>query len=254
MPDSNREQQRGLFYLWHDHFLLLAHGHQNTAHRHVAASLIIGMDGPLRVQVDGHWHEGRLFLVAPEREQALESDGRLLVAHFDPDTWYWRQLVSRTRGEGFYAGALPADCPGMDELDRGDCQRARVWLDDICRLLSDTHDSLDPRVVQVTSALRAGMPEQLDLAGLARLAGVSESRLTHLFKDATGVTLKRFLLHLKIQRALRYWSPGMTLTQLAADAGFYDQPHLVRTARAMFDALPSQWISEDAMRLVRCSD
>ena len=71
MPDSNREKQRdslqkqrGLFYLWHDHFLLLSHGHHNTAHRHVAASLIVGLDGPLRVQVDGTWHEGRLFLVA----------------------------------------------------------------------------------------------------------------------------------------------------------------------------------------------
>lgn len=252
MPDSDSNHQRGIFYLWHDHFLLLARGHHNSPHRHVAASLILGVDAPVRVQVDGHWHQGGLFLVAPEVEQALESDGRVLVAHFDPDTRYWRQLVSRLDGQGVFCADFATIDLAVDAFEGGDCRRVRLWLDAVCGRLSAGHAALDPRVLQVTSALRADMPEQLELAGLARLAGVSESRLSHLFKDATGVTLKRFLLHLKIQRALRHWQPGMTLTQLAADAGFYDQPHLVRTARAMFDALPSQWISHEGMRLVRC--
>ena len=42
-------------------------------------------------------------------------------------------------------------------------------------------------------------------------------------------------------RALTLWRDGMSLTDLALAAGFYDQPHLNRTLRAMFDTLPSRY-------------
>ena len=48
-------------------------------------------------------------------------------------------------------------------------------------------------------------------------------------------------IHLKCQRALALWRSGMNFTELAVAAGFYDQPHLNRTLRAMFDALPSRY-------------
>ena len=78
-------------------------------------------------------------------------------------------------------------------------------------------------------------------AALAEAVGLSESRFRHLFREELGVNLKRFQLHLKCQRALTLWRDGMSLTDLALAAGFYDQPHLNRTLRAMFDTLPSRY-------------
>ena len=75
----------------------------------------------------------------------------------------------------------------------------------------------------------------------AEAVGLSESRFRHLFREELGVNLKRFQLHLKCQRALTLWRDGMSLTDLALAAGFYDQPHLNRTLRAMFDTLPSRY-------------
>ena len=45
-------------------------------------------------------------------------------------------------------------------------------------------------------------------------------------------------------RAVARWqgqTQGMNFTELAVAAGFYDQPHLNRTLRAMFDSLPSRY-------------
>ena len=249
-----QSDRKGIAYLWRDHQLLLMGAHENRPHSHVAASLLWGLDGPIRVQIEDAWLKADMVLVAPEVTQAMAAEGETLVVHLDPDTHYWRQLAGHINDNGFAKLTAPA---GIDDprrlLGNADCGAARIWLTDLCRALAKPKPPLDGRVVQVTTELRTMMPEQLDLTALAEMVGVSSSRLTHLFKEETGVTLKRFLLHLKMQRALRHWEPGMTLTQLATEAGFYDQPHLVRTARDMFDALPSEWISTRALKMIRCT-
>ena len=252
MTDTDNNN-RGIAYLWRDHQLLVVSGHQNRPHKHVAASLLWGLDQKIRVQVDDAWVSGSLVLVAPEVNQALDAAGDVLIVHLDPDTHYWRQLAGHINEHGF--AVLPApDVPDARRLVRqADCNYASTWLKDLCRTLARPRPPLDGRVVQVTTELRTTLPEQLELEPLATMAGVSASRLTHLFKQETGVSLKRFVLHLKMQRALRHYEPGMTLTQLATEAGFYDQPHMVRTARDMFDAMPSEWIQQRAVKMVRCS-
>ncbi|MFC6329583.1 helix-turn-helix transcriptional regulator, partial [Alloalcanivorax gelatiniphagus] len=99
---------------------------------------------------------------------------------------------------------------------------------------------LDERIRAACLCLRRGDGE-VGGAELAAAVGLSESRFRHLFREELGVNLKRFQLHLKCQRALTLWRDGMSLTDLALAAGFYDQPHLNRTLRAMFDTLPSRY-------------
>ncbi len=102
---------------------------------------------------------------------------------------------------------------------------------------------LTPRRAFIRTALAAATLAAAGLGGaaLAEAVGLSESRFRHLFREELGVNLKRFQLHLKCQRALTLWRDGMSLTDLALAAGFYDQPHLNRTLRAMFDTLPSRY-------------
>ena len=252
MSDSDNAN-RGIAYLWRDHQLLVVSGHQNRPHKHVAASLLWGLDEKVRVQVDDAWVSGDVVLVAPEVTQALDAPGDVLIVHLDPDTHYWRQLAGHINAHGFAVLPAPDLADARRLVRETDCHYASTWLANLCRALAKPRPPLDGRVVQVTTELRTTLPEQLDLEPLAAMAGLSASRLTHLFKQETGVSLKRFVLHLKMQRALRHYQPGMTLTQLATDAGFYDQPHMVRTARDMFDAMPSEWINNRSVKMVRCS-
>jgi AraC family transcriptional regulator, arabinose operon regulatory protein len=243
---------QGRLFLWRDGWLLLAGPIRNRGHRHVAASLLFGLDQPFTAEVGGHSVVARALLVAPDAEQSLVSSGSTLVAHLDPDSPLWLPLHASLTG-------------GYRRLDWGDEQAAlfRQLMDSpgsepvhdlLARLLpGEAVRVADPRALALAARLRDELPEQLNLTDIASQLGLSAARLSRLFREAFGITPKRFLLHLKIQRALHRWQPGMTATELALVAGFYDQPHLIRTAREMFDTLPSALLGNPDFRLIRWS-
>ena len=244
---------KGTIFLWPGYWLLLCNGMRNRRHRHVAASVLLGLDGPIRVEVDGQWQTLDGAVIAPEVEQALDSAGvRTLIVHIDPDRPLWRPLLAAMQGRACMP--LQRDQLDLDGLERAvaseDAGRTDAWLQQFAASLAAAQP-LDERIGRVCDHLRAALPERLELDGLAALANLSGSRLTHLFKQQTGVTLRRFLAHLKIQQALYHWQPGMQYAELAAMAGFYDQPHLVRTAREMFDAMPSVIGNTSGLTVVR---
>lgn len=251
---TNTSPLRGTLYLWHDRWMLLGHLPANRAHRHVSASLLLGLDGTFELDVEGARRKTRAAVVAPDVAQAL-SPGQttMLVAQLDPDSDAWRRLV------GSLAGRASMDLPLAEEqawalAHSDDCHTLAVNLAHFLAATSGPPLPLDPRIADICHYLRETLPERLDATALAERAGISASRLTHLFREQTGVTLRRFLLYLKITRAMARWQPGMTLSTLAAEAGFYDQPHLVRTARDMFDALPSAYIGTGQFHICRCRE
>jgi AraC-like DNA-binding protein len=244
---------RGTIFLWPGRWLLLSNGIQNRRHKHVAASLLFGLDGPLNIEISGQWHQLAGAIVAPEVEQALDSGGgRALVVHMDPDDTTWRHLVTALGGAEFLSlskGQL--DIQALeDAVHAADIAAAQRWLEALAMDQADS-TALDERVQTVCHWLRENLPERLQLSELAALTSLSSSRLTHLFSQQMGVTMRRFLAHLKMQQALYGWKPGMQFAELAALSGFYDQPHLLRTAREMFDAMPSAIGSLAQLKVVR---
>lgn len=87
-------------------------------------------------------------------------------------------------------------------------------------------------------------PQHLDgpllLTELAQLAGISASRLGHLFTDELGLTYPAWRRWARLQHALAEVSAGASLTTAAHAAGFADSAHLTRSCRAMFGISPSQ--------------
>ena len=243
--------QRGILCLWPHDWLFVGHQGANRTHRHVAASLLCGLEAPLQLEVQGAWRSTRLALVAPDVPQALDpGNGLILIAHFDPVTAAWRELAGHLAGADGAARAsvdLPFD-PEWLGVARALLDTPAVAMADTLRArlltrLACPAPPLDARIMHIATLLREQLPDKLDVASLAAEIGLSASRLTHLFRDQTGVTLRRFLLHLKTLQLFRHWREGMTVSALAAASGFYDQPHLVRTTRDMFDALPSHYMT-----------
>lgn len=242
---------RGSIYLWPQGFVACGQLLPNRPHRHISASVLVSYGEAFGLEVEGQWRRTGAALVAPDVVQALDPGGaELWIAQLDPDSPAWLSLR-----------ALLADRPSID-LDLPMSLRPPV-RDAGCTAMADYIEALvgwagaiparlDPRVMSVAGHLRQTLPEQLVVADLAAQVSLSSSRLSHLFRQQTGVSLRRFLLHLKIGRALAHWQPGKTLSQLAVEAGFYDQPHLVRTAREMFDAMPSQYVSTGWFEVHRC--
>lgn len=74
---------------------------------------------------------------------------------------------------------------------------------------------------------------------LAALAGISESRLQHLFKAQMGIPIRRYVLWMRLRNVIKKSMSGASLTEAAHDSGFSDSAHFTRTFKAMFGIPPS---------------
>lgn len=107
-------------------------------------------------------------------------------------------------------------------------------------LAGDTHPRLiDPRVQRVLAWAAKDHDQRIELSAAAALAGLSPSRLSHLFVEQTGLSFKTYLLWIRLTRAVALMAEGETLTGAAHGAGFADSAHFSRTFRRMFGIAPA---------------
>lgn len=112
----------------------------------------------------------------------------------------------------------------------------------------DAHDTVDRRVRGCVAALRAA--PSLTTASLARIVGLSESRLRHLVLEQLGVPLVRVRWWLQMRVVAKTLARGVTLTEAAHEAGFSDAAHFTRTFRRMFGFAPSTLLSAGVVIVV----
>ena len=96
----------------------------------------------------------------------------------------------------------------------------------------------DARVTTALTFLRESPQHYGSLEALAEMVHLSPSRFAHVFKSAVGVPVRRYVLWMKLRRALDLAIAGNSLTTAALSAGFADSAHLSRTVRAMMGVAP----------------
>jgi AraC family transcriptional regulator len=73
----------------------------------------------------------------------------------------------------------------------------------------------------------AHMDERIEAGALARIAGLSPFHFTRVFARSVGMTPYRYVVHLRLRRALELMRDGRNgLAEIAAGTGFADQSHL----------------------------
>nr|WP_229509023.1 helix-turn-helix domain-containing protein [Massilia sp. CCM 8734] len=108
----------------------------------------------------------------------------------------------------------------------------------------------DSRIRKVAGTLLASPSDEANAAQHARQVGLSSSRLQHLFKAQTGVSLRRYRLWARLQATMSGVMDGMTLTHAAHAAGFSSSAHLSAAFKTMF-GLPLTALLSDDMQFVR---
>lgn len=85
----------------------------------------------------------------------------------------------------------------------------------------------------IIANLRANVDLGRNIATIARDAHVSPIRLVRSFRRTYGISLARFIRVLQMQRARSLLSdPAISLSAVAAEAGFSDQSHMTREFRS----------------------
>ncbi|WP_159500123.1 AraC family transcriptional regulator [Microbacterium sp. 18062] len=83
------------------------------------------------------------------------------------------------------------------------------------------------------------LTETFTLADAARILGSHPSRLMRVFSEAYGIPPHRYVTGRRIDRARRLLLDGRAPARVAAETGFYDQPHLTRHFRKVLGTTPA---------------
>lgn len=214
-------------------------------HAHHAVQVVYGLDGPVRLTIDGRTVSTRAGIVAANTPHAFDAaGGRIALMLVDAHGARGAALAAQARRSptGAVVTAAPPVAPPVD-AGPGE---ALVWCKDLLAALGARTGDPRPTAPGVRAALDyldgaiGGTPT---LTAAAAYACVSPSWLTHTFTRQVGIPFRRFVLWLRLKHAVEHVRAGATLTEAAAAAGFSDSAHLTRVFRATFGLPPSVVLS-----------
>jgi AraC-like DNA-binding protein len=107
----------------------------------------------------------------------------------------------------------------------------------------------EPRAVALVKAyLDAHAAEEVSLARLAEVAGLSSPYLNRAFARAVGLPPHRYQTQLRIDRAKALLAAGLPRRAVASETGFADQSHFGRHFKRLVGVTPGRYRAETADR------
>ena len=102
--------------------------------------------------------------------------------------------------------------------------------------------ALDKHVLgRLRDYVLAHLDESIEASTLARIAGRSPFHFTRMFARSVGMTPYRYVVHLRLQRAVELMRERRHgLAEIAAATGFADQSHLSRWVRRVHGVSPTE--------------
>lgn len=207
-------------------------------HTHHAVQIMIADARLTVVDGTGARHRGPTVIVPADASHRIERGSLTgMLVFLDPESGAGRAAHQRATQAGWGVGAV-----------FGPVEPGRPLPEVVSELVERLVPA--PTAVEVTSRHPAVLAAlhllpNLVVAGpvrgteVAACAGVSASRLTHLFTEQVGIPLRRYVLWSRLQIAISRVKAGDDLTDAAHAAGFADSAHLTRTCRDMFGLPPS---------------
>jgi len=109
-------------------------------------------------------------------------------------------------------------------------------------LAQKRRQSLDPRVEEMLHYLSSNMKQRIGIDEIARSIGISPSRLSHLVKEQTGVSIIDHLNQMRIrQAAILLEHSNRTATEIAYEVGFNNYNHFIKQFHRWHGTAPSQF-------------
>jgi AraC-like DNA-binding protein len=164
------------------------------------------------------------FIVPADHPHAIAGTGTGVVVFVDPEATSAATFVSRPPF-GFSGADLPET---MADATR------------VVTALAQLADRRPPDRHLAIARLLALLPDDPDapLSVLAADVGLSPGRVTHLFRDQVGISLRAYRRWVRFLLAAEALRDGASLTGAAHHAGFADVAHLHRTFRHHFGLQP----------------
>lgn len=113
------------------------------------------------------------------------------------------------------------------------------------RLLTKKTNYKLPRIAASVNQINIARNTK-QIPALAFEACLSRKQFERNFTELIGISPKQFLRVIRFQRALfiQQYNSSLKLTELAADAGYYDQSHMISEFKQLSGYTPKQYFSQ----------
>lgn len=229
-----------------------------TTRRHPAVLLLSLDRRRLVLSASGRTVSGEAILVMPQVTRRIESPTGVFAAlQVEPSHASFPRFVARRDASDIDTFDAEAFAPLVERLREVHAQREPgqdmqdlfdTAVDTLCGLIGGAHET-DERIADLIALLRTQAPDDYSFDELRRRARVSPSRLSHLFSEQAGLSLRSFATWRKLRQAIHLLTTDMSLTAVAHSSGFADSAHFARTFSTSLGLIPSDFRRRDRVRI-----
>jgi AraC-like DNA-binding protein len=98
------------------------------------------------------------------------------------------------------------------------------------------------KIQRVIQHINVHMEEPITVCDLAKAAGLSRSRLCHLFKSETGLAPMQYVKRRRIEHARELFeTTSLSVREVRLKVGLPDRSHFAREFKESFGATPSEY-------------
>lgn len=252
------------FYLFNGTFAYFGKSIDTDFHSHHALQVCLSLTCPFIIETDKEQGKHIFFIIDSDVKHRFDGqDGWHLILLMDPE----HALADAIKQQAGKVKSTTPDQTGLNfliedivdlMLENYDCEMVIYSLDNLLAALSGTvvnTRKTDERIQKIFTYIAGLEEKKTSLVDLAQLVNLSESRLSHIFKDQVGIPVRRFLLWARLMATLKSIIHTRSLTEAAMNAGFADSAHFTRTFRRMFGVIPSVYIKNlKGSRFIQAKD
>ena len=252
----NSAESKIHIYVWPERFLYLGPGAKTSLHRNHAATWLVAREGTLRVTLEsGEVLENQAIFLPSETGYTTDHASTSIAAlYWEPESSSFQRALENVENVPHAFACVHSNGDEFSKLQQFDTTRdaadellARLF--GLARIEANQAPFVDARINSALAFLKDSPQAYGSIEALSARVHLSPSRFAHLFKTVVGVPVRRYVLWLKMRRALDLAIAGDSLTTAALSAGFADSAHLSRSVRAIMGIAP-EFLFRQRARLV----
>ena len=226
-----------------DHISFIAEYPEPSIHSHFAKHIIFSMEEPLQCIVENAEFECSGLIIQSGATHTVKNvNSKMFVILVDETCNLAKDIDSKYLNGCDYCildGDVCKEVLTVLSANYSTSDTDKELLN-ILKLQNNGAKEYDSRIHQVLNELSVGSLCEVDVKLLARHACLSESRLSHLFREQVGISLSGYLVLAKMARAYQSISNGTDITSAALNAGFSSSSHFAATAKKNFGISTSE--------------
>lgn len=219
-----------------NHLLIYTEGIHPAKHSHMAAHIIISLEGIIDVTVENSTYTCAGVAIPAGADHSVIANGRkFLVFLYDCTTSVAKRLQD-------VKVLSPVAC---DRIAREYCLYARTdsyitygqFEQSTLREfgITDSHCSVtDGRILDGMAYIQRNLSDKISCKTVADTVFLSESRFSHLFSEQLGMTFAAYLIYQRLMYVYSGIISGISITEAALTAGFSSSSHFSDVSRRVF--------------------